>query len=192
MADSNFRAASESLLNASGSLSNSPLYINDLIDATVHTAGAKLEQLTADIDSAIIKQDSHRADSLIAIFTDIALTMDRLLLSHPDHRMEKWIEMARAYGRTEAEKGYYETNARRIATIWGPPVDDYSARIWSGLIRDYYLPRWLQHFEELRSGQKFDFATWERQWVEQQKGFSEATALENPVEGCVRLMDMAR
>lgn len=192
MADSNFRAASESLLNASGSLSNSPLYINDLIDATVHTAGAKLEQLTADIDSAIIKQDSHRADSLIATFTDIALSMDRLLLSHPDHRMEKWIEMARAYGRTEAEKGYYETNARRIATIWGPPVDDYSARIWSGLIRDYYLPRWLQHFESLRTGHKFDFATWERQWVEQQKGFSEATALENPVEGCVRLMDMTR
>lgn len=33
-------------------------------------------------------------------------------------------------------------NARRIVTVWGPPVDDYAARIWSGLIGSYYLERW--------------------------------------------------
>ena len=45
------------------------------------------------------------------------------------------------------DKNYYEKNARRIVTIWGPPVDDYSARIWSSLLRDYYLPRWKNYFE---------------------------------------------
>lgn len=50
-------------------------------------------------------------------------------------------------------KNKYEQNARRLVTRWGPPVDDYAAKIWSGLIRDYYLPRW-EHFIQSRLSEK--------------------------------------
>ena len=104
--------------------------------------------------------------------------IDALLVGHPNKDMQQWIGLARSCGRSnELLADYYEKNARRIVTIWGPPVDDYSARIWAGLIRDYYLPRWIHFFEQSRTGQKFDFASWERHWVENENGLSPAEPL---------------
>jgi alpha-N-acetylglucosaminidase len=47
------------------------------------------------------------------------------------------------------------------------PVDDYSARIWSGLVKDYYLERWKRYFDARESGKSVDLAAWEVAWVEQ-------------------------
>ena len=98
---------------------------------------------------------------------------------------------ARNWGSTEELKNYYEKNARRIVTIWGPPVDDYSARIWSGLLRDYYLPRWKNYFEAKRSGKTFDFAEWERTWVEEKQGLSEGKPYDNVWKACIELINQA-
>ena len=63
-----------------------------------------------------------------------------------------------AYGRSrgdiDAERDNYERNARQIVTVWGPPINDYSCRVWSGLVRDYYLPRVRMKLEEVRSGSR--------------------------------------
>src|SRR3712207_4018997 len=114
--------------------------------------------------------------------------MDRLLESHPNHRLERWIEHARKQGSTEQEKMQYEKNARRIVTIWGPPVDDYSARIWSGLIRSYYLPRWQHYFQSLRTRQPFDFKTWELQWVANPDNIGPRRPAKDVVKTCARLL----
>lgn len=68
--------------------------------------------------------------------------VDALLAGHPLHRLERWLEQARAHGHTPKEADYYERSARRIITTWGSGVEDYSARLWSGLVRDYYAPRY--------------------------------------------------
>lgn len=60
-------------------------------------------------------------------------------------------------------------NARRIVTVWGPPVDDYAARIWSGLIGSYYLERWKHYYASRTKGIDFNMAAWERNWVENSK-----------------------
>lgn len=60
-------------------------------------------------------------------------------------------------------------NARRIVTVWGPPVDDYAARIWSGLIGSYYLERWKNYYASRTKGIDFNMAAWERNWVENSK-----------------------
>lgn len=116
------------------------------------------------------------------------IAMDRLLCSHPNLQMEKWVDYARAWGSDPQMKDYYEKNARRLVTIWGPPVDDYSARIWSGLIRDYFLPRWEHFFNSARTGERFDFAAWERDWVENKTGFSETEPFENILDACCSLI----
>lgn len=60
-------------------------------------------------------------------------------------------------------------NARRIVSVWGPPVDDYAARIWSGLIGSYYLERWKHYYASRTKGIDFNMAAWERNWVENSK-----------------------
>ncbi len=97
--------------------------------------------------------------------------MDALLSGHPLHRLELWLARARSHGSTCTEADYYERSARRIITTWGPGVEDYSARLWSGLIRDYYAPR---HRLECSGATPARLSTWENNWVEQQHGTSPA------------------
>ena len=84
---------------------------------------------------------------------------------------------------------YYEHNAKRLVTVWGPPVDDYSARIWSGLVRDYYLPRWQKWFLAKDHGKDFDFVEWEEDWVRNSVGVSAVDPFEDPVAACIDLIE---
>ena len=91
------------------------------------------------------------------IFRDV----DGLLSSHPSFMLGPWIEDARAWGTTPAEKDYFEQQARTILTIWGGPVlNDYANRMWGGLVKDYYAKRWDMFFCKVlqcaRQGKPFD------------------------------------
>ena len=87
---------------------------------------------------------------------------------------------------------YYEMNAKRILTIWGPPVNDYACRIWSGLIRDFYLPRLNSYYQSVKEGQPFDVAQWESNWVEHSCGLSPTTQPTDRVRAALSLMDLAK
>jgi alpha-N-acetylglucosaminidase len=93
--------------------------------------------------------------------------VDRLLASHPNLQLKNWVDSARARGDTPAEKNHYERDAKMLVTLWGPngEIDDYSSRIWSGLIGGYYVPRWHMYFENL-AGAHHDIRAWEKQWVQ--------------------------
>lgn len=171
-ANSSFYESIEAFAAAASTLKGNKLYENDLRTLTAAYVGGKVELLGQNIEKAYSMGDTSEAKSLQVKFLDLLKKMDMVLAGHPNMDLKPWIEFARNHGNTSALADYYEKNARRIVTIWGPPIDDYSARIWSGLIRDYYLPRWKHFFEQQNSGKKFDFARWERSWVEQSKGLS--------------------
>ena len=95
--------------------------------------------------------------------------MDAALSHHPNLRLDRWVDFAGKAAKTPAQRRQYETNARRLVTIWGPPVDDYSARIWNGLVGRYYLKRWELYFNSRITGKAVDWQTWERNWVEKDK-----------------------
>ena len=66
-----------------------------------------------------------------------------------------WLEMARKEGDTPAEQAYMEFLARTILTLWGdregaPELHDYACREWSGLLDDFYRPRWESYINILR------------------------------------------
>ena len=109
--------------------------------------------------------------------------MDALLAGHPLHRLERWLAMARAHGTSPEESDYYERSARRIITTWGPGVEDYAAKLWSGLIRDYYAPRY--HLEQ-GGATPSRLEAWENNWVEQQHGTSPAPDAEAALEQLLR------
>ena len=63
--------------------------------------------------------------------------------------LDDWIRDARAWGKTEAEKDYFEMNARTIITMWGDTYElsDYANRDWDGLVETFYKVRWKMFFD---------------------------------------------
>ena len=157
----------EAFISASDDLKDSPYYLTDLCEMTAHYLGGKAELLTKLIDQEYLLGDTLQARFLQSRFETLMLGMDRILSQHPTLRLDRWLSFASQSARTDAQRIQYETNARRIVTIWGPPVDDYAARIWSGLIGNYYLGRWKEYYRGRESGEAVNLAEWERRWVEE-------------------------
>lgn len=183
--------AIENFVGLADQLKDSPLYRIDLAEWTAAYVGGKMEILVQAIENAYIYNEKSKAEELEKKFFSLALGVDRALVSHPTARLERWIEFARKHGDSDTLKNYYEKNARRIVTIWGPPINDYSARIWSGLIRDYYVPRWQQYFESRKTGLALDLTRWEKDWVENQIGLSPVAPWPDLVAACQNLIKEA-
>lgn len=159
----------ESFVAASEELKDSPYYLTDLCEMTAHYLGSKAEILTRQIDQEYLLGDTLQAHFLQSRFETFMLGMDRILSQHPTLRLDRWVSFASKAARTEAQRKQYEMNARRIVTVWGPPVDDYSARMWSGLVGSYYLGRWKEYYKGRDSGKSADLSSWERKWVEENR-----------------------
>ena len=185
-----FFKAIESFVEASGQMKDNPLYLADLAEFTALYLGGKVELLVKAIDKQYEIGDTVRAVKFEKDFEHIMLGMDALLSTHPTLRLERWIDFAHKQAVTPEQRLQYKRNAKRIVTIWGPPVDDYSARVWSGLIRDYYLPRWKHYFASRKTGESFDFAAWEKNWVESEDCSSQ-TPPTDVVSTARSLMDYA-
>jgi alpha-N-acetylglucosaminidase len=149
---------------------NSPLYRSDLIEAAAFYAGGRAEQLMPSIQQAIDQGDTLTADKLIARFRTLLTDADRILTLHPLYRLERWEQMAARMGTDATESKTYARNARRIVSTWGTSassgLNDYSARVWSGLVRGYYLPRWLAYYSNALGRTHIDIRAWEDAWVD--------------------------
>ena len=185
-----FFKAIESFMEVSGQQKGNSLYLADLAELTTLYLGGKAELLIKAIDWQYEIGDTVRAAKFEKDFEHIMLGMDALLSAHPILRLERWIDFAHKQATTSEQYKQYERNAKRIVTIWGPPVDDYSARVWSGLIRDYYLPRWKHYFASRKTGIRFNFAEWEKNWVESE-GCSPQTPPADIVNTARSLVDYA-
>ncbi|EFA84230.1 hypothetical protein PPL_03307 [Heterostelium album PN500] len=67
-------------------------------------------------------------------------------------KLGKWTADARKWATDNNERELYEYNARNQITLWGwkdMGNPDYANKWWSGLIADYYFPRWQIFFEHL-------------------------------------------
>ena len=190
--DSLFFSAIEKFAQAAPRMKDSKLYAVDLMDLSAQYAGGKMEVLMQTVGQAAMWDEREKIDSVATLFTRIAEKTDNVLSAHPIYNLRRWIDFARAHGNSPEQAAYYEKNAKRIVTIWGPPVNDYSARIWSGLIRDFYLPRCKAYFNSIKTGKPFDYTKWEGDWVEKSKGLSPVTPPNDVVGACLDLMKLAR
>lgn len=126
----------------------SPLLENELIEAAVLYACGRIENLNTRILG--LKKNPKEAQRLIAELDTLMLDMDAALARHPLYNLKHWEDQAQGMADTPETKLRNARNARRIVTVWygdhqtNEPVQDYAARIWSGLIRDFYRPRLIQ------------------------------------------------
>lgn len=85
---------------------------------------------------------------------DILKDTDRMLRTRSEYNLYTWISKARGWGDSQAEKDLFEKDATSLVTIWGadedPFIFDYGWREWSGLINDYYYPRWSKFYAMLK------------------------------------------
>jgi len=101
-------------------------------------------------------------DILKERFLQLLADLDELLETSEHFSLSAWLRDAQALAvdGDDAELALYRFNAHNLLTLWGPngQVADYSARLWGGLIRRYYLPRWIMAMDAVslavRSGRK--------------------------------------
>lgn len=123
-----FRRARAALQACADALGTNALYRADLAEITALT-------LAFEADEAIAAGDRAAARRLLR-------ALDGTLEGHPCADLGAWLSAARAAAEgDEALADAYERNARSLVTVWGPCLNDYSARVWHGLVGSYYLPR---------------------------------------------------
>ncbi|KAK3086286.1 hypothetical protein FSP39_016333 [Pinctada imbricata] len=124
---------------------NSSLFRYDLVDIARNSLQILSIKMYTDLvlafgqgNAANVKQ--HGTD-LIALLTD----METLLASDSHFLLGRWIAAARKKANVIDDIVLYEFNARNQVTLWGPrgEIRDYACKQWSGLLKDYYIPRWM-------------------------------------------------
>ncbi|MGF7231940.1 alpha-N-acetylglucosaminidase TIM-barrel domain-containing protein [Arachidicoccus sp.] len=161
----------------------SVLYKNDAIELSAQYLSLVADSL---VRNASQLKGAAKQNQLNKVYSILENT-DRLLLSHPNDRLQRWVDFARAFGKNEAEKKYYAQDARRIITTWGPGVGDYAAKMWGGLIGSYYLPRLRNKLDAKINHTKFNLNKWEEEWI-QNGDKNPQKPFDNPVQAAVKLI----
>ena len=182
---SNLLPAWDLFIQAAAKGTNTEGFRYDLVDVTRQVLANYAGPLQKKWVEAFSKKDSAAFNKYSKAFLQLISDMDALLATRKDFMLGPWLSTARSHGTTVAEKALYEMNARDLITLWGDansPLHEYSNRQWSGLLNDFYKPRWQQFFtllqQSLRSGtepdlKQFDqtIRQWEWKWVNAQKLF---------------------
>ncbi len=154
----------------------------DLADITRQVLANYALPVQQQIAMAYKNNDREKFEQSCTEFLVLIDDLDRLLATRKDFLLGPWLANARNWGKTPEEKALYEQNARNLVTLWGSAdnrLHEYSNRQWSGLLSDFYKPRWELFFKDVRaSWKKFDqnafdekIKQWEWQWVQGHKDF---------------------
>lgn len=185
----------DAMIKASAACKNSDGFQYDLVDLTRQVLANYALPLQRKFVAAYNERDLASFKKYSLQFIELIEDMDYLLATRKDFMLGPWIADARRCGTSESEKHLYEVNAKDLITLWGDkdcPLNEYACRQWSGLLNDFYKPRWKQFFTRLEddvvSEKEIDmngFAThiknWEWQWVNQRKDYSVSPS-GNPVD----------
>jgi alpha-N-acetylglucosaminidase len=179
---------------ASSELKSSEGFRYDLIDLTRQVIANYADTIQRIFSNAYAVNDTATFKKYSSLFLELIDDLDKLLASHKDFLLGKWLEDAKAWEHMPEEKGLYERNARNLITVWGDKdsrLTEYSNRQWSGLLRGYYKPRWQKFFDAVSSawmsGEKFEekkfeasIKDWEWSWVNSRETYS-SEPIGNPV-----------
>lgn len=172
------------LLKSSEKFSVSDAYNYDVTDILRQVLANYAQVKIQKVRLAFEKRDLAKFRVETNGFLDLMRDQDLLLSTRKEFMLGPWIEYARNKGTNKEERKLYEWNARTQITVWGNRegsevggLHDYANKEWSGLISDFYLPRWDMYFKELAREiigtpeEKIDFFTWEEQWSRLQNNY---------------------
>ncbi len=157
-------------------------FLYDLVDISRQVLANYALPLQQQISVAYQNNDKAAFEKYSKAFITLIEDLDRLLATQKDFMLGPWLADARQWGSIPEESNLYEQNARDLITLWGGAdnrLHEYSNRQWSGLLNDFYKPRWELFFEQVRSDwKKFDqnafdetIKKWEWKWVQSNNEF---------------------
>ncbi len=165
-----FQEAVDAFLSCFDEFKSNELYRNDLIEFVAQAAGGHVDRRLAAACAAHKADKPQERDDKANQSLDMLRRIDALMNIRHDRRLETWVTDARSWAATPDEAAYLDSNARRLITYWGwNDLNDYASRVWSGLIRDYYVGRWRTFFDGLRDGNDDPYLldAWEAAWIVQ-------------------------
>ncbi|KAL7288863.1 hypothetical protein TKK_0016835 [Trichogramma kaykai] len=137
------------------------LYRHDLVDITRQSLQITADFIYGDIVKAFeaknVTELAEHSSRLLELFDDL----EEILASSPDFLLGRWLDEARKAAPDAYMRANHEFNARNQITLWGPngEIVDYANKQWSGVVADYFRPRWAIFLEALqralRTGDKF-------------------------------------
>ncbi|WP_308293505.1 alpha-N-acetylglucosaminidase [Streptomyces sp. RM72] len=150
------RRALAELLKVAPALRTTDAYRFDLVDVARQALANRSRSLLPEIKAAYDAGDLSAFRAGAAEWKGDMALLDRLLATDTRFLLGPWLEDARSWGRTAAEKDTAEFDARSILTTWGHRsgsdsggLRDYANREWSGLVCDFYAKRWTTYLDSL-------------------------------------------
>jgi alpha-N-acetylglucosaminidase len=150
------------MLHATDELGATETYRHDLVNVARQALSDHAGGLYQKAMSAYQSKDAAAFRQASAEFLQLIRDLDELLAASDQFLLGSWLEDAKRWGATDAERARLEWNARRILTLWGtgPAIRDYAWKEWSGLLTGFYAKRWEIFFRRqqaaLDGGQPFD------------------------------------
>ncbi len=75
---------------------------------------------------------------------DVLHDMEFILSTNNRFMLGSWLHDAKLKSGSVSEETLFQFNAKNQITLWGPggEILDYATKQWSGVVQDYYYPRW--------------------------------------------------
>lgn len=171
-------------------LKDQPLYRRDALDFTRHFLESRIDDYIKEAITTLRTNDVTAQDLAIAKVNNIMTDLDDLLSASPEHSLNDWLIKAKKYGVNKEEENLHLKSARQIVTVWGGDLNGYASKGWHGMIKDFYLQRWLLHFDNVRSGnpKRNDISLFETQWINS-TSIPKIKKNKDVVEDCYRLFN---
>ncbi|KAH8400476.1 hypothetical protein KR222_001085 [Zaprionus bogoriensis] len=121
------------------------LYQHDLVDITRQFLQQSIDRLYVNLRSAYRKRHLGRFDYLAGQMQLMLDDLEHILASGANFLLGTWLDDAKRMAPSRELRPIYEFNARNQITAWGPDgqILDYASKQWSGLVEDYFKPRWV-------------------------------------------------
>jgi alpha-N-acetylglucosaminidase len=158
-------------------LQNASSYRFDLIDLSREALADLFEQKLLVFKTAFNTGNKAAVGSAGEDLLGLIDDYDRLLSTDTNFMLGTWIDWARQWGATDAEKDWLEFNARNQITLWCPTgqINDYAKKDWGGLVRNYYKKRWDLCIEQAKAqAPDWDKRLYSRSVMPMQLNFSQA------------------
>jgi alpha-N-acetylglucosaminidase len=163
------------LLSAADPCRDKRPYQFDAVDVARQFLANTGQILYHDMIDAFNRRDKPAFEKSSAAFLALLDDQDRLLATEPMYMLGTWLHDARKVAPDKEQADQNEQNARWLVTTWTPQksgLNNYAWREWSGLMKNYYKPRWQMFIDDLASRldgvppKKLDYYPLEKAWCD--------------------------
>uniref|UniRef100_A0A0A9Y585 Alpha-N-acetylglucosaminidase n=1 Tax=Lygus hesperus TaxID=30085 RepID=A0A0A9Y585_LYGHE len=156
------------------------LFRVDVVDITRQGIQLKLDELYLKTTAAYDRKDLQTLKRVASSFLDLLDDLENILGSNERFMLGPWLESAKSCAATPLEEKMFEGEARNQISLWGPngEILDYANKQWSGVVKDYFKPRWELFFKALkrsiRTGNPLDTKKYRKDLSDVEQRFASA------------------